>query len=62
MRIELIDCIRGLFHPHEVVAMKARAFETGCDDLGQYEGDPDRQVPPLTPASIPTRDVTQPLH
>jgi hypothetical protein len=27
--------------------MKAHEFEYGCDDLGQYEGDADRQVPPF---------------
>jgi hypothetical protein len=29
--------------------MKAHEFEYGCDDLGQYEGDLDWQVPPAAP-------------
>jgi hypothetical protein len=64
MRFDLIARIRGLFQPHEVVHMKEHEFETGCDDLGQYEGSVEKQVAPFTAASAGTaaKDAAMFVH
>ncbi len=52
---ELIEKVRELIHPH--VAMKAHEFETGADDLGQPEGDVEKQVPPVEPPKAPAERI-----
>ncbi len=64
MKLDLLAKIRGIFQPHEVVHMKEHEFERGCDDLGQYEGDVERQVPsPAAQIQAPAaRDAAKYLH
>lgn len=57
MRFQLVEKVRALLHPHVEIAMKAHEFEYGCDDLGQYEGDVEGQVPAPPAATAPAGDA-----
>ena len=61
MGLQLVEKVRALLHPHEHVAMKAHEFEYGCDDLGQYEGDVERQVPAVVKVPL-TDDAARLIH
>jgi hypothetical protein len=66
MKLRILDRVWGLLRPRATApsttvrpsptAMKAEAFEHGCDDLGQYEGDVDQQVPALKGPAMKARE------